>query len=177
MNRAGCRRDVGESVLEPPRGWEDVAPDWIRDLPRDRRGFPVPAEVPWRDDVPLLQGTDPSRALVLGLHRRCAVCGLVIHPEAGGFRAFAQPDAARIRLYEREFSNDYGGPAHESCMLFSAMACPHLRDKSSPLSRGSKINAGASRGTLAAVLGFSSYSLSRSMCRHSISCCSATTHS
>lgn len=146
-------------MLEPPSGWEDIAPEWIRDLPRDRRGFPIPAEVPWQNGVPLLHGTDPSRSLVLGVHRRCAVCGLAMRPEDACFRAFAQADAARIRGYEREFANDYGGPAHESCMLFSAMACPHLRDNLSNLSRGSTINAGASRGTLAAVIGFSSYSL------------------
>lgn len=146
-------------MLKPFDGWQSIAPDWVLELPRDRRGFPVPAEVPWQGDVPLLQGTDPSRAFVLGLRRRCAVCGLGLGAGGRYFRTFAQRDAARIRGYEREFTNDFGGPAHESCMLFSSMACPHLRDGSSTLGRANKINAGASRGTMAAAMGFESYSL------------------
>lgn len=137
-------------------GWEAYAPKWIADLPRERRGYPVPAEVSWKGDTPVLSSTDIARSLILAVNRRCAVCGYDLPAGERRYRAFSQADAAQMRMHERERSTDYGGPAHLSCMLFSAMTCPYLRDKSTLLANN-LINPGGTRGTLATVFGFEGF--------------------
>ncbi|WP_139319511.1 hypothetical protein [Gordonia sp. CNJ-863] len=116
----------------------------------------MPAEVSWQGDTPVLSSTDIARGLILVVNRRCAVCGYEIPAGSNCYRAFSQADAARMRGFERERSNDYAGPAHLSCMLFSAITCPYLRDKSTLLANN-LINPGGSRGTLATVFGFENF--------------------
>ncbi|CAN5240084.1 hypothetical protein BH11ACT7_BH11ACT7_04420 [soil metagenome] len=85
------------------------------------------------------------------------------YPMAEGdnvYRAFAQSDAATIRMYEREHTHDNAGPVHSSCILYSGAACPYLREPSSRLHKGSKINPGGKRGTRAAVMGFRNFAVS-----------------
>lgn len=119
----------------------------------------MPAEVGWPNAAPKLDSVDVQRKVVLGFHRACAVCG---YPMPGGsrvYRAFAQADAAEIRLRQRERSLDPSGPLHMSCIIYSSMACPYLREKTSRLGPDSRINPGARRGTLAAVMGFEDFGL------------------
>jgi hypothetical protein len=73
------------------------------------------------------------------------------------YRAFAQSDAAHVRLNERDHTHDNAGPLHKSCILYSATVCPYLREKNSRLHKGSLINPGGKRGTRAAVMGFKNY--------------------
>lgn len=139
--------------------WESIAPEWIGTLPRDRRGYPVAAEAAWVNGSPLLSINDPARAVILVVNRRCAVCGYAMPPGTVGYRAFSQGDAARIRMGERDQSQDWSGPAHRSCMFFSAIACPFLKDNTGQLASASKINPRGRRGTLAAVFGFRDFGL------------------
>lgn len=134
-------------------------PAWLQDLPRDSRGYPVPAEVGWRDGEPKLDSVDTMRKIALGFHRACAVCGFEIRAGSPAYRAFAQSDAAVIRGEQRERSLDPSGPLHASCVLFSAMACPYLRAKTARLGPDSQFEPGARRGTLAAVMGFADFGL------------------
>jgi hypothetical protein len=70
------------------------------------------------------------------------------------YRAFAQRDAAQIRLYERGFTRDISGPCHLSCVLDSAQVCLFLRERNARLSIASTINSGACRGARPVVMGF-----------------------
>lgn len=140
------------------RALPPLAP-WIADLPRDARGFPVPAEAGWDDGKPILSKVATERKVALGMRRACAVCGYEMPKGTTVYRAFAQSDAAHMRQWERQRSHDLGGPLHLSCILFSAMACPYLREKNSRLGKESMINPGERRGTRAAVMGFKDFGL------------------
>lgn len=132
---------------------------WIANLPRDARGFPVPAEAGWRDGQPVLSAVAADRKVALGMRRACAVCGYEMPTGRPVFRAWAQGDAAHMRQYERERSHDLSGPLHRSCVFFSAMVCPYLREKNSRLAKSSTISPGARRGTRAAIMGFKDFGL------------------
>lgn len=134
-------------------------PPWIENLPRDSRGFPVPAEAGWVSDEPILSKVATDRKVALGMRRACAVCGYRLSRDQLVYRAFAQADAAHMRQFERERANDAGGPLHLSCILYSAMACPYLREKRARLRKDNEINPGSRRGTLAAIMGFRDFGL------------------
>lgn len=138
---------------------QPTAPVWLNHLERDSRGFLVPAEAPWNDDGTAdLAQMDMDRALVLGFRRACAVCGYPLAEGHPVYRAFAQGDAARIRLSEFDtMAPEFSGPGHLSCMLFSVNVCPHMREPTSRLGKDSKIRPGARRGSRAAVMGFADY--------------------
>lgn len=136
----------------------DPAP-WIEGLPRDRRGFVVPAESAWVDGVPVLSRTAADRNIALVMRRGCAVCGFEMPRGRPVYRAFAQGDAAEIRGKQRLVANDPDVPMHLSCVLYSALVCPYLRERTSRLGPENTINPGRRRGSLAAVLGFEDFGL------------------
>lgn len=131
---------------------------WIDGLPRDVRGFVVPAEAGWKDGTPVLAKVGQDRKVALGMRRACGVCGFVMPKGRAVYRAFAQVDAAHIRLHEREQAHDDSGPLHLSCVLYSAMVCPYLRERTARMSK-TGINPGGRRGTRAAVIGFAGFGL------------------
>lgn len=106
------------------------------------------------DGVPIFNDYSVDRTFVLAANRRCALCGFEMPEGTHVYRAFGQADAANIRLHERDHSHDLAGPLHYSCIVYSAMACPYLKEKGSRLAKDSKINPGERRGTRAAILGF-----------------------
>jgi hypothetical protein len=130
---------------------------WIADLPVDHRGFPVPAEAGWENGEPILSKVGTERKIALAMRRACAVCGYAMPAGSTVYRAFSQADAAHMRQFEREQSHDLGGPLHLSCILYSAMACPYLRERTSRLGKDSMIGPGERRGTRAAVMGFKDF--------------------
>ena len=132
---------------------------WLEGLPKDHRGFPVPAEAGWEKGRPVIDKVATDRKVALGMRRACAVCGFLMPQGTTVYRAWAQGDAAHMRQFEREYANDLAGPLHLSCILFSAMACPYLREKQSRLGKASLINPGGRRGTRAAVMGFANFGL------------------
>lgn len=127
---------------------------WFEDLPRDPRGFFILAEAGWEAGKPIFNRFSVERTVVLAINRACALCGYPMPKGTHVYRAFAQGDAAQIRGRERDHAYDLAGPLHLSCILYSAIVCPYLREKTSRLGKDSMISPGARRGTLAAVLGF-----------------------
>lgn len=101
--------------------WKDVPmPDAVAALPRDARGFPVPAFVyrpdDWAAGEPLdLRVLDTDAALVLMRARRCGVCGLPV-----GYRMWFI--GGPMCLYNRIFET----PTHRECAEYAMLACPHL---------------------------------------------------
>ncbi|KXF57190.1 hypothetical protein AXA44_30875 [Rhodococcus sp. SC4] len=87
------------------------------------------------------------------------MCGYAMPKGSIVYRAFSQGDGAVIRRQERERASDPSGPLHRSCILYSAMVCPHLREKTARIAKDSDINPGGRRGTRAAVMGFQDFGL------------------
>lgn len=129
-------------------------PPWFEGLPKDSRGFFVLAEAGYLDGKPSFSKFDHDRTVALEIHRACAMCGYPLPDGENVYRAFAQGDAAEIRMNQREHSHDLAGPLHLSCILYSAIVCPFLREKTARMRQDSKINPGGKRGSLAAVMGF-----------------------
>jgi hypothetical protein len=130
-------------------------PPWITELPTDSRGFPVPAEAGWAESgEPKIALVATDRKVALAMRRACAVCGRHMPKGRPVYRAFAQSDAAQIRGFERESTQDLAGPLHKSCVLYSALVCPYLRERTSRIGKDSMIGPGERRGTRAAVMGF-----------------------
>lgn len=103
--------------------WRDVPmPPPVAALPRDARGFPIPAFVykpdGWRPGQPLdLRLLDTDQALILMRARRCGVCGLPV-----GYRMWFI--GGPMCLYNRIFET----PTHRECAEYAMLACPHLNN-------------------------------------------------
>jgi hypothetical protein len=136
---------------------------WIAELPQDSRGFFVLSEAGWEGGKPVFSKFSVERTFVLAMNRACALCGHLMPEGTSVYRGFAQVDAAHIRMYEREHCHDLAGPLHLSCILYSAIVCPYLREKTARLSKMSAINPGSKRGTRAAVMGFSNLGVMMAM--------------
>jgi hypothetical protein len=128
-------------------------PDHLMQIPRDERGFIVPAESPWEGALPQLSRYDLPRTLGLALGRACAVCGFELQPGNPVWRAFSQRDAATARI-QGELVDDLSAPGHESCMVYSMLVCPYWRSAGARLGKDSSRGPSAPRGTRPAVLGY-----------------------
>lgn len=150
-----------------------VPAPWIEGLPRDGRGFVVPAESSWVNGVPVLRETSPFRNVALVSRRGCAVCGFELVRGNPVFRVFTEAVATRgdaqagevgqvvgdveaIRLNRREVDQDV--PMHLSCALYSAQVCPYLSVPTAKLSSGNSRLSDRVRGG-AAVFGFKDFGL------------------
>lgn len=101
-------------------------PDRIKNLPVDKRGYPVPWFVTWldEDDNPCPRGqgrpefrvVDPEAILSAIRHAKCWVCG----EKMGRYKAFTIGPMCAINRISSE------PPAHTECAMFSARACPFL---------------------------------------------------
>lgn len=138
-----------------PRPTGIDAPPQLAGLPRESRGYPVPAEAPWVPSGPRLADIDPHRTAALGFSRACAVCGFTLPAGRPVWRTLSQRDAAYARGYNRELDVDPGMAGHLSCMIYSAFACPYWASPAGRLRKDSKVQPGAPRGTRPAIRGFS----------------------
>jgi len=94
----------------------DRMPPSIRELKVDRRGYPIPWFVSYRDGEPDFQVVEPGKIVAAVKHKLCWVCGkplnanlaFVIGPMCAVNRISAEP------------------PQHRECSDFSAVACPFL---------------------------------------------------
>jgi hypothetical protein len=96
----------------------DIAtpPPRMRDLPVDKRGYPVPYFVDWRNGEPEFRAMDRRKLVKCINERRCWTCGkplfgeevFVIGPMCAINRISAEP------------------PSHRECAIYSAMNCPFL---------------------------------------------------
>ncbi|MGW1870910.1 hypothetical protein ACWCPS_35890 [Streptomyces mauvecolor] len=128
-------------------------PGRIRDLPRDERGYPVPAEVPWKQGKPQLAGQDMRRCVTLFLNQCCAICGLPVAEGELLYRLFAQ-DEADVTVRDN-VCRRFDGPGHRDCMIFAGAVCPFFVTANSRRGEGHPVVAkGTPRGRRAALLGF-----------------------
>lgn len=122
-------------------------PPQISGLPRDERGYPVPAENHWVEGAPLLAKQDRRRFATLLTSWRCAICGCKFTPSEVLYRLFANDEARHTEQIGGLVRTD--GPAHHACAVFSAMVCPFF---ATPRARHS--SARSARGDRAAIMGF-----------------------
>jgi hypothetical protein len=94
-------------------------PDRIRALPRDRRGYPIPAIV-FRDAKgdPHFTMNDQAVADRFRVAGRCGICGGGL----GRYRCFVGGPASAFHPMGRYFD----GPVHEECGAFALRVCPYL---------------------------------------------------
>jgi hypothetical protein len=92
------------------------APDRIARLPLDRRGFPVPWFVSWRDGLPQFPVVDAAKLGLAWSDERCWVCG----ERLGVHRSWVMGPMSVIEGATPE------PPSHHDCATFAAEACPHL---------------------------------------------------
>jgi hypothetical protein len=144
-------------------------PPNVETMPRDPRGYPVPATTPWQEGEPRFALTDHGRSAHCARSRLCAVCGAAMPPgrvwrvvDAAETAAIGEALAAE-RPY-RTPSPVPQGPGHRACMLYAAVVCPHLarRDAAGlPTVRRTTATGrpvpGAVRGPAGAVVGFGDY--------------------
>lgn len=92
------------------------APDRIRALPLDSRGFPVPWFVAWQDGEPIFPAMDPEKLAKAVKQSRCWVCGEPL----GRFKVYViGPMCIANRISSEP-------PSHLDCARFAAENCPFL---------------------------------------------------
>ncbi len=99
---------------------------------------------------------DWKRFGVLAAYRRCAVCGCPLRANGLLYRPAGDTDRRNAQLAGGNIRDD--GPTHLECSLFSVMICPFF---ATPQAKHSET--GLSRGRIAAVLGFESCQISKSI--------------
>jgi hypothetical protein len=142
-------------------------PPSVAARPRDERGYPVPAITPWREGKPAFASLSSWRTLICLAERRCSVCGLKM-PSGPVYRVVTEEiasDIARALDAGVSFTNlapSGEAPGHWACMLYSAVACPHLTSptsrRTSPTSLAGQVTPnGDVRGAEGGVAGFEDY--------------------
>lgn len=104
-----------EIILERAPRFADL-PARMRKLPIDKRGYPVPWFVPWRDGLPLFPAMDGAKRGRAWRDRLCWVCGQRI----GRVQAFVIGPMCAVNRTSAE------PPCHLECARFSAVHCPFL---------------------------------------------------
>jgi hypothetical protein len=140
-----------------------VEPPWTVDLPRLGPGPGNERSPSWRQ-LPGAAGAYPgattnhdTRAIALGLRRRCWACGCALRQNRPVYNVMNySPDGAVP--WERHpgdvFANSAPGPLHKSCAYFTCLVCPFLLY---PTSRArAEHKAGDRRGD-AEIIGFHKY--------------------
>ena len=100
--------------------WTQVPiPKRMRHLPKDRRGFPIPAGV-WRDEQgnPHFTINDEAKRLVMVHEGICPICGTKLLPVrwfVGGPGSAFHPNGAY-----------FDPPMHRVCMHYALRVCPYL---------------------------------------------------
>lgn len=92
------------------------APDRIKALPTDHRGFPVPWFVARIDGKPDFRVIGPGRIEAAVRGHRCWICGR----RTGLYKAFVIGPMCAVNRVAPE------PPSHRQCATFAAKACPFL---------------------------------------------------
>jgi hypothetical protein len=128
-------------------------PGRIAGLPRDERGYPVPAENAWTRGRPHLALQDYRRSGALYAHGACAICGLTLTLGEPLYRLFAD-DEVGPTLAENACRR-YEGPGHRECMIFSGAVCPFFATSGARRTQDRhEVPKGTQRGATAALIGF-----------------------
>ncbi|THD62965.1 hypothetical protein [Phenylobacterium sp.] len=91
-------------------------PKRVQRLPTDRRGFPVPWFVAWRDGEPQFPVVDAAKLGVAWAGELCWVCG----DKLGALRGWVVGPMSALEGATPE------PPSHYDCARFSVRCCPHL---------------------------------------------------
>ena len=140
----------------------------MKNLQQDARGYPVPVTVPWVAGRPQFASVATTRRLIVGKLRLCGICGNALQP---GESYYSTWDADNAMFYETslaagrkvsgQVSPEPGG--HRECILYAAMACPHLSTNNTRLRSAftglQHVSKGATRGAEALVCGSDGYNL------------------
>lgn len=95
---------------------QNPMPDRLKGLPRDPRGYPVPAFVEWLDGVPLFEVMNPRHMLDAVKGGRCWICGMKL----GVHKVFVVGPMCCINRVSGE------PPSHLECAEYAARVCPFL---------------------------------------------------
>jgi hypothetical protein len=136
-------------------------PPAISALPRDPRGYPIPAITPRdADGHPAFAITGAARTLICALERRCSICGTPMPPgpvwrviAAAETQALVAAQAAGRPATNKAPSPE--PPGHRDCMLYAAFTCPFLARPNAR--RGQDADVMGSALTRGAVAGFADY--------------------
>ena len=115
----------------PLRPELEALPERMRELPIDKRGYPVPWFVAWNNGEPEFRAMDGEKWRTAIKYRRCWVCGgglgahlvFTIGPMCGINRTTAEP------------------PSHLECARWSARNCPFLTQREIKRREDDDINA------------------------------------
>jgi len=125
--RCGCREDDDDAqarrqqmgvcpVAHQLRQDVQTPPSFMRHLPIDKRGYPVPWFVDWIKGEPEFRAMDP-RHLVKAINQRlCWTCGKPLYQE----EVFVIGPMCAINRISSE------PPSHRECALYAATNCPFL---------------------------------------------------
>lgn len=91
-------------------------PDRVRNLPLDKRGYPVPWFVAWVDGEPDFRVIGPGKLVEAVRDNRCWICG----QQMGVFKCFVLGPMCAVTRTTSE------PPNHRDCAIFAATACPFL---------------------------------------------------
>lgn len=143
-------------------------PPTVAARPRDDRGYPVPAITPWSDGRALFAQQSAFRTLICLAERRCTVCGTKI-PPGPVYRVVDGGLGGNIELALYTGKSYFNlapateGPGHRSCMIYSAVICPHLTSPGARRKIETRVGPetlpkGDPRGSTGTVVGYESYS-------------------
>lgn len=143
-------------------------PPTVAARPRDDRGYPVPAITPWSEGRALFAQQSAFRTLICLAERRCTVCGTKI-PPGPVYRVVDGGLVGNIELALYTGKSYFNlapateGPGHRSCMIYSAVICPHLTSPGARRKIETRVGPetlpkGDPRGSTGAVVGYESYS-------------------
>lgn len=91
-------------------------PAHMRQLPIDRRGYPIPWFVKWIDGVPDFRVLDEAKVLRCLHEKRCQICGGAL----GRFKAFV---GGPLMIQQRVSLEP---PMHRDCAEFAIKTCPYM---------------------------------------------------
>lgn len=121
----GDQKRVGMEITEV------AMPSGVARLPRDNRGYPLPAHVGHEQGKPpRITEQDINRTLMLTVLRRCTICGWLIGSnELSWFHSIPSTVAAVRRSGSAGWDpSPLEGVGHEECMVYATVVCPWLND-------------------------------------------------
>jgi hypothetical protein len=133
----------------------------FRDLPRDSRGFAVPAEAPWIDGVPYQSKVEPLLKLVMAAYRACPVCGFALPLDEPVWRIHDEYSrkVTHEEIGSKQLISELDVPGHLVCMLYSALVCPFWRSPGGRLGKDNAYKADGKRGAEPSIMGFGDYAV------------------
>jgi len=120
------------------REWIGGLPPRMKTLPRDKRGFPVPAFVEWFDGEPNFAVMNPDHMRRCIVAHSCWICG----DQLGSYKAFVIGPMCVVNRVTSE------PPSHRDCATFAALNCPFLSRPMAKRADLSHIDGKASAGIM-----------------------------